>query len=139
MDSNKQSSATKPSIGAVFQTGMNATFISSISNALIYSAAKLFTFPEGALTPMGVPITVAPVIFNTMLGGIGAMVGFFVLSQFLPRPTANRVMWGIAVVVIVGMSTIPFQIENAPISQIIFLEIMHLVAALIPVYWLTSH
>ena len=81
MDDSKEDSVIKPSPVTVFQTGMNATFVSSITNALIYSVAKLFTFPEGALTPMGIPITVAPVIFNTMLGGVGAMIGFFILIQ----------------------------------------------------------
>jgi hypothetical protein len=130
-------SESKPALGAIWKNGLIATAIAVIINALLFLLGSTFTFPAEALTPMGAPITIGPVVILTLLAGLVATIGYTVLTRFLAISTANRVMWIVAVVVLIGMFFSPFGIENVPLAEIVILEVMHLVAGLIPVYLLT--
>ncbi|MEM8546322.1 MAG: DUF6069 family protein [Cyanobacteria bacterium P01_H01_bin.119] len=126
----------KPEISTIFRKGCIATVAAVVINAALYLMGSTFTFPADAITPTGDPVTVAPVILASILGGLVATISYFLLTRFLARVTANRVMWVLTGVVLIGMFFTPFGIENVPIAQIVILEIMHFVAAL-PVWWLT--
>lgn len=131
------STTTKPAIGAIWKNGLLATAIATVINAVLFFIGSLFTFPPDAITPLGVPITIGAVISITLLGGVVATFGYTILTRFLNISTANRVMWIAAVLVLIGMFFSPFGITNVSIAQIVVLEIMHLVAGLLPVSMLT--
>lgn len=73
----------------------------------------------------------------TVLGGVLLTLGYTGLTRFLLTPKANRVLWITTVVVLVLMAANPFRIENVPGVQIVILQIMHLVTALLPAYRFT--
>ncbi|HSH03857.1 MAG TPA: DUF6069 family protein [Anaerolineae bacterium] len=120
----------------LLKNGAIATLAAIIINVLLFLIGSLFTFPDNAITPMGTPVSIAPVIITTLLGGLFATIGYLVLTKFMPE-RANQIMWVVAIIVLLGMAPSPFGITNVPVLQIIILEIMHIVAAL-PVYALTK-
>ena len=124
------SKTNKLDIGTIVRKGSIATAIATVMNAGLYLIGTTFTFPADAITPMGVPITIVPVISVSVIAGVTATVGYFVLTVFLAKETANRVMLVLSAIVLIGMFFSPFGIENAPFAQIAILEIMHFVAAL---------
>jgi len=128
---------SNPALAVVWRTGIVAAVVATVINAILFLVGSLFTFPDDAITPMGEPISLALVVIVTFIGGIVATIGYTALTRFLPVKVANRVMWVGAIIVLLGMGLQPFGIENVPVAQIIILEIMHLVASLLPVGGLT--
>lgn len=127
---------TKPTMNTTIRKGAIGTVIAVVVNAALFLIGSTFTFPAEALSPLGEPVTLGPVIIMTLLAGVVATIGYLVLTRFLTLRNANIVMWVVTVLVLIGMVYGPFGIENVPLAEIVILEIMHLVAA-IPVYWLT--
>jgi ABC-type branched-subunit amino acid transport system permease subunit len=72
----------------------------------------------------------------SVLGPVVGTIGYTVLSRFLSPASTKRWFTILAVVVIVAMFYSPFGITNAPISEIVILEIMHFVVAGALVYFL---
>ena len=136
MTAIENSESTKPAIGGIVRTGLIAAVVAIVVNALLFFIGSLFTFPDNALTPTGDPVTIVPVVVVTLFGGIAATVGYIVLTRFLAKATANRVMLIGGALVLIGMFFNPFSIENVPVAEIVILEIMHIVAAW-PVWQLT--
>ena len=126
----------KPTIAQTARTGLTAAVAAVVINALLFLIGSIFTFPDDALTPLGEPVGLAPVIVVSAVGGIAATVGYMVLLRFLTKTNANRVMWAFTVLVLIAMFRNPFGIENVPMAEVVILEIMHFVAAL-PVFALT--
>ena len=131
-----QQSQQKPAIGAIWNRGLTAAGGATVVNALLFFMGSSFTFPPEALTPMGQPITIGPVVVMTLLAGVAATVGYTIFTRYWVPIMANRITWVGAAVVLVGMFFSPFGIENASAAQVVILEIMHLVAGLVPVYFL---
>ncbi|MEM9005699.1 MAG: DUF6069 family protein [Cyanobacteria bacterium P01_F01_bin.86] len=126
----------KPEISTIFRQGCTATVMAVFINLALYLIGSTFTFPANAIAPTGDPVTVAPVILASILGGLAATIGYLLLTRFFSRVMAKRIVWVLTGLTLAGMFFTPFGIENVPIAQIVILEIMHLVAAL-PVWWLT--
>lgn len=122
----------------IIRNGFIGISIASIANGLLYLFSTTFTFPPDAITPMGDPVTLIHVLVSTLIGGLGAILVYFLLTRFLTQPTGRRVMWVLTVLVLIGGFYGPFDIKNVPVSEIVVLEIMHLVAGLAPVYLLTK-
>jgi hypothetical protein len=132
----KNSTPSVTGFGRILRVGLNTTILASAINALLFLSASSVTFPATALTPQGTPVTLAPVVMMTLFGGIAATIGYLILSKLLAQKTAKIVMLAGSALVLIGMFFNPFGIENAPVAQIVVLEIMHLVAAL-PAWRLT--
>lgn len=128
---------TKPSIGGILKNGAIAGGAAVVINAVLYFvSAALGWFPADVLSPMGVPITVGPVVGMTVFGAVAGTIGYLVLSRFLAKAQANRWFTILAIVVLVLMVATPFGLAGAPVMQIVMLEIMHLVIGGALIYFL---
>jgi hypothetical protein len=129
---------TKPSIGTIWRNGVIATVVAAVINAVLYFiGSALGGFPTSVITPMGLPITVAPVITMSVATILIGTLVYTVLS----RITANPNRWFTIVTAIVFLvmiySPIPLLSVGAPMLMIVLLEVMHVVAAASAVYFLT--
>lgn len=121
----------KPSVGGILKNGALAGGVAIILNAILYFiGVPLGAFPQEILTPMGVPLTLGPVAGMTLFGAIGGTVAYLVLTRFLAKPLADRIFLILAVAVLIFMAFSPLNLPGAPMMQVIFLEIMHLVAGI---------
>lgn len=128
----------KPPVGAVLRAGLIATAAALGINAVLYFVGSLFGwFPETVLTPMGEPLTIVNIVLLTAIGGVAGTLVYLLLSRFLAKTRADTVFMVLAVLVIVAMAITPLQLPGAPVMMIVMLEIMHLVAGGLPVYFLT--
>lgn len=125
-----------PSTRTIWRNGLLAAVVAAGINALLYFAgAALGGFPPDVLTRMGTPVTVAPVVFMSVvliLLGTGVYV---LLCRFVANP--KRWFTILAVAILVVMAYSPFTLPDAPLLMIVLLEIMHLVAGGAAIYFLT--
>lgn len=129
-------SQPKPALGAIWRNGLIAAIVAAVINAILfYIGAAAGGFPASVLTPMGVPITVMPVIIATVLGIVVGTLGYAILSRFTTNP--NRWFTIVAIVVLLLMVYNPFTLVGAPVLMIALLQIMHLVAGGAALYFLT--
>jgi len=129
-------SQPKPALVAIWRNGLIAAIVAAVINAILfYIGAAAGGFPASVLTPMGVPITVMPVIIATVLGIVVGTLGYAILSRFTTNP--NRWFTIVAIVVLLLMVYNPFTLVGAPVLMIALLQIMHLVAGGAALYFLT--
>lgn len=128
----------KSEISTIFRKGGTATIVAVVTNVALYVIGSTFTFPANAITPTGNPVTIAQVVFASILGGLAGTISYLLLTRFFSKVTTNRIIWILTGIVLVGMFFTPFKIKNAPVTQIIILEIMHLITTL-PVWLLTRN
>lgn len=129
---------TKPAIGSIVRAGVIGIVIATVLNVILYFISTAI----GALpvmASMGQPITLIPVLTFTIGGGLAATIGYLILSRFLTHRRANTVFVIIASLVIVGMAFTPVtSVVEPTVITVVMLEIMHLAAALPPMYTLTK-
>lgn len=126
------------SLSEIVKAGLIAAVSAAIINALIFLLGRaLGSFPDTALTPAGRPIDAPGAALLSVLGVIAGTVVYTVLTRRFDTDKANRWFRIIAVIVLVVMIPTPFGIAGAPVSQIVLLEVMHLVAGLAAIYFLT--
>ena len=107
-----------------------AAVATAIANTVVYFiAATLDTMPQDFVVQGSGPITLAPVILSSLIGAAGAAVVFTVVALLSRRPI--RTFRIVAAVVLVLSFATPLTIPGAPISMILTLELMHVVAAVI--------
>lgn len=128
---------SKPALGSIWRNGILAALVATLINAILfYAGAAAGGFPASVLTPMGVPITIAPVIIMSVATILLGTIGYTVLS----RMTANPNRWFIiaTVIVFIAMFISPIQLQSvgAPLLMVILLEVMHVVAAGAAIYFL---
>lgn len=118
----------KPSVGQVAKAGGTAVAVAIAVNVVLYLiGAAAGAFPPDALTPMGVPVDVTAVIAASLMGSLVGTIGYFILTRVLTLKLARQIFIGGMVLALIGMFFGPFGIPNAPVLQIILLEIMHFV------------
>jgi hypothetical protein len=108
-----------------------------LANVLVYFVASaLGWMPVTYINPqLGRPIGVGEVVGATLPGAVGATIVFALLARFTRRPvTIFRI---VAVIVLVLSFLSPLALPGAPLSLILSLEIMHVVAAAVIVGVLT--
>ena len=129
---------TKPAIGSIVRAGVIGIVIAAVLNVILYFISTAI----GALpvmASMGQPITLLPVLTFTIGGGLTATIGHLILSRFLTHSRANTVFVIIASLVIVGMAFTPVtSVVEPTVITVVMLEMMHLAAALPPMYTLTK-
>lgn len=131
-----QTVQTKPTLGAIWRNGLTAAVVAAVVNAvLFFVGAAMGAFPDTVLTPMGTPITIVPVVLMSVLSILAGTLVYTILNRFTSNP--NRWFIILAVIVLVLMTPGPFALPGAPPLMIVFLEIMHLVAAGSAIYFLT--
>ena len=114
---------------------MGATVVNTI---LFFIGSALGAFPPDALTPMGAPVDIIAILGISVASTVAAIVVYFLLLRFLSRERVNQVFVILAVLVLVGMAFNPLGITNAPMLQIVLLEVMHVVLGGALVYYLVK-
>jgi len=87
---------------------------------------------------MGAPVDIIAILGISVASTVAAIVVYFLLLRFLSRERVNQVFVILAVLVLVGMAFNPLGITNAPMLQIVLLEVMHVVLGGALVYYLVK-
>ena len=117
--------------------GPLAAVSAAIANAVVYFVASaLGAMPQDFVVEGSGPITLAPVVFSSLIGAAGATVVFTVVALLAQWPI--RTFRIVAAVVLVLSFATPLTIPGAPLSMILTLELMHVVAAVIITGMLTT-
>jgi hypothetical protein len=126
------------SLGDIWKAGIVAAVVAAVVNVGLYLIGRAVgSFPDTALTPMGRPVDAFGAAFVSILGVLAGTAVYTVLARLLDTPRANRWFVILAVVVLVLMAATPLGVSNAPVSQIVIMELMHLVAGSAAIYFLT--
>ena len=129
------SQASKPSLGTIWRNGLIAIVVATVVNAVLYFVgAALGWIPDTVLSPMGLPVTIVPVVASTVVALVVATIVYSILNRFTGNP--NRWFTIIAVVVLVVSAASPLTLPGAPVMMIVVLEAMHLVAGIAAIYFL---
>jgi hypothetical protein len=125
-------------VGRIPLAGLIAALGAAAANAIVYLiAAALGQMPQSYIVPGGgMPITVLQPIISSTVGAIGATIVFALLARFTSRPiTIFRIV--ALVVFILSFGTL-LGLPGAPVGMVIALGLMHVVAAAIIVWALTT-
>ncbi|MFN8466870.1 MAG: DUF6069 family protein [Caldilineaceae bacterium] len=129
------SQASKPTLGTVWRNGLIAIVVAAVANAVLYFVgAALGWMPDTVLTPMGLPVTIVPVVASTVIALVVATIVYSILNRFTGNP--NRWFTIIAVIVLVVSAVSPLSLPGAPTMMIVLLEVMHVVAGISAIYFL---
>lgn len=132
------SNSVRRPLGDIVKAGLFGAGVAAVINVVLYLLGRaLGSFPATALTPMGRPVDAFAAAFISILGVAGGTIVYALLTRFMDKSKANRWFTIIAIIVLVLMIPTPFGIPGAPISQVVIMEIMHLVAGLAAIYFLT--
>ena len=102
-----------------------------------YIAAALGAFPQSVIIPHApAPLPPAPVIISLALGAVAGTVVFTIIARFARRPI--RLFRIVAVIGLILSFASPFSIPGVPFGMVLGLELMHIIAAAIIVWALTT-
>lgn len=125
-------------LGEIWKAGLIGAGVAAIINAVLYLLGRaLGSFPATALTPMGRPVDVVGTVVVSAVGVLAGAVVYTILTRLMVTARANRWFLIIAIVVLVLMAPSPLGVPGAPVSQVVIMEIMHLVAGISAIYFLT--
>ncbi|MDP9455502.1 MAG: DUF6069 family protein [Actinomycetota bacterium] len=112
--------------------------LTALANALVYLIAGVVgAIPSDFVIPgPGTPLTLGMVVGSTVVPALLAGVVFALLGRFTRRPVRNFVV--LAAVLLVLSFVTPLTIPGAPLSMVLALELMHVVAAVVIVGGLTT-
>jgi hypothetical protein len=123
--------------GRLVLVALLAAVVVAIANAIVYLvAATAGAMPQDIVVNGQGPITLPVVAAMSAQGAVAAAVVYALISRFARRPV--RIFRAVAVVVLVLSFVMPLTIPSAPISMILALELMHVVAAVVIVGLLTT-
>ena len=106
--------------------GAAAGVAAAVTNAVVYSLASLLgAMPQGVVVD-GQPVTLGAVVTSSFAPAILAAVLFALLGRFTRRPVS--IFRAVAVVLLLVSFVTPFSIPGAPVSMIVALLLMHVVA-----------
>ena len=123
--------------GRLLWAGPLAAFAAAVANAVVYFVAYgLGAMPQDFVIEGSGPITLAPVVVSSLIGAVGAVLVFVIVALLAQRPI--RTFRIVAAVVLVLSFATPLTIPGAPLSMVLALEFMHVVAAVVIVGILTT-
>jgi hypothetical protein len=125
-------------LGRLWWVSLLAGVVTAVVNAVIFFIASAAgAIPSTVLVPgMNLPVTVVPVILQSFVPAILAGVLLALLNRFTRRPV--RIFRIIAAVLLVISFANPLTIPDAPLSMVLALNFMHIVAAAIITGMLTT-
>jgi Family of unknown function (DUF6069) len=114
-----------------------AAIAAAVANTVVYLVASVLgAMPQDFVVQDYGPIALAPVVLSTLIGAAGAAMVFTAVTLLSRRPIQTfRLVT--AVVLVLSFAT-PLTIPRAPLSMILTLELMHVVAAVIITGMLTA-
>jgi hypothetical protein len=114
-----------------------AAIAAAVANAGVYFVASVLgAMPQDFVIQGSGPITLAPVVFSSLIGAAGAAMVFTAIALLSRRPI--RTFRIVAAVVLVLSFATPLTIPGSPPLMILTLELMHVVAAVIITSMLTT-
>lgn len=123
--------------GRLVLAALLAAFVAAAANAVVYLvAAAAGAMTQGVVVNGRGPITLPVVAAVSAQGAVAGAVVYALICRFARRP--GRVFRVVAVVALVLSLAGPFTLPGAPISMILALELMHVVAAAVVVGLLTT-
>ena len=127
-------------LGRLWWAAPLAAAAAALANAVVYGGAEIAgALPDSVLvdSPTGrEPLGLKAVLFASVMGAVGAAVVFALIGQFSRRPI--RAFRIVAAVVLVLSFATPLTIPGAPLSMVLTMELMHVVAAAVIVGLLTT-
>ncbi len=125
-------------LGRLWWASLLAGLGAVVANVLVYFIASAAgAIPNTVLIPgMNQPVTAIPIILNSFVPAILAAVLLALLNRFTRRPVRSFRI--IAAVLLVISFVNPFTLPGAPLTMILALNLMHIVAAAIIVGVLTT-
>lgn len=125
-------------LGRLWWASLVAGAGAAMVNGLLYLIASAAgALPETVLVPgMNQPISIVLVVMNSFVPAIVAAVFLALLNRFTRRPV--RVFRIIAAILLMLSFVNPFTIPGAPLTMILALDLMHVIAAAIIVGVLTT-
>lgn len=137
MSSGVSRGTGRVSFGRLVTFGAIAGMLAAVANGVVYLlAAAVGTMPDDVAVSGGAPITLLPVVLSSIMPAIVAAVFLALLVRFTRRPIG--IFRVVAVVLLVLSFITPFTIPGAPAAMILTLLIMHVVAAAIIIWVLTT-
>jgi hypothetical protein len=129
--------------GKVWQTGLLAVVVAAVLNLIVYLVAAALNVPFN-ITPPGMPAPpfAMAVIFATAIGILLGTLLFQVMPRFSKKPVSTWRM--VAIIALVLSFAQPLLLMTgamgpaAPISTVVVLELMHLIAGVVTIYLLTT-
>lgn len=135
MNIEVQGTQAKKFIPAFVLGGTTGMVVAAAINAALFVATSSFAFPSDAIAAeTGAPVGLSEIVIATLVGSTIAVGGYALLRCFCPSLTRPRPIYGLAVVLLVLLSYGPFTIHNVGIAQIVVMQLMHVVAAIVPLY-----
>lgn len=123
-------------IQILLKTGLLAGAIAAILNVIIYLISKrMGILNDSVLLPGGQPLTLFPVATSTLIMGIIAGLVLYLFSKIFKNPLKIFTVTGVIVLLLSGVG--PLVTPNIPGNMVTILELMHLVAGTIIIYYLT--
>ena len=130
---NVSSSTLAPLRRPLWQASLLAAALAAGANAVLFLIASARgAFPPDVLLPRaGRPMTLEPIVVISAAAALGGGLVFAVLRRVTRHVVP--VFVGLAALVLALSFVTPFQIEDAPVAMIVWLEVMHVVAAAVVV------
>ena len=137
MSAGVSSDTGRISFGRLVTFGAIAGVLAAVANGVVYLlAAALGAMPEDVAGSGGAPITLLPVVLSSIMPAIVAAVFLALLGWFTQRPIGIFRVVAVALLVLSFITL--FTIPGAPAAMILALLIMHVVAAAIIIWVLTT-
>jgi len=136
MDIELRGARTRLSAPAFISRGVTGIVTATVINTALFLAASTFTFrPNAIIEATGTPVGLANVVIATVIGGIIGVAGYALLRRLLPSPDRmKRVLYVLAAIVLLVTAYGPFTIRNVSGAQVVVMEVMHIVAGIVPLY-----
>ena len=135
MNTNLQGTRAKKSMPAFVLRGAPGTAVATVVNAAFFVAMSPWAFPPNAITvETGAPVKLADVTIATVVGGALAVGGYALLRRVRPSFTRERRLYLLAALVLLLAAYGPFTIRSVGPAQIAVMELMHVVAGMVPLY-----
>ncbi len=124
--------------GRLLWAGPLAAVSAAIANTIVYVVAYgLGAMPQDVVVEGSGPITLGPVIFASVVGAVGAVVIFAIVTLLARRRPIQTFNIVAAVALVLSFYT-PFTIPEAPVAMVATLLLMHVVAGVVIVGVLTT-
>jgi len=131
-------STANPAISTIWRNGIIAAVVAAALNAILYQVgAATGNMPADFITPLGYPITLAPMVIMSIVPLLLGTLAYTILTRFVKNPLANRIFVGVSIVLLILFAFSPLQLVNPPSGMVIILEVAHLIAGGALIYALT--
>jgi hypothetical protein len=123
--------------GIARSTLLAAVATAAATGVLFLLGSAFGLFPATIVIPAsGQPVSLGPVLFMSVIAAIGGGIVYAILSRLTKQP--KRIFRILAVIVLVLSFGAPSVFPNAPTSYYIALNVLHIVAAAMIPWVLTS-